>query len=246
MEAILLLLSYGADINAPAGKFSGRTALQAAASAAKLVPCFTREFGHFGLERLTYNDSPYPEIVELLLLRQADVNASAAKEFGRTALQAATSSECPDPRIVTLLLDHGADVNAAPAEIGGVTALQGAAIKGDMEIAKILLKHKADVNAAPALKKGRTAMEGAAEHGRMDMVRWLINSGAEPDPVNGLSRAIELADENEHFFIVILLQDVEEFYESKRCSDLLNTMPWSLLPDRGMVMNEEEEDGHSS
>ncbi|KAH7146356.1 hypothetical protein EDB81DRAFT_869162 [Dactylonectria macrodidyma] len=172
--------------------------------------------------------------IQLLLRHEADVNAPAGKEYGRTALQAATSSELIDPRIVSLLLNHGADVNAMPSKKGGVTALQGAAIKGDIQIARILLNKGADVNAAPSPEEGRTAVEGAAEYGRLDMVRLLLNAGAKPDPIHGFSRAIELADENNHFVIGDLLEQAEESFLSTDWSDSL--APWSL--PEGMAMAE--------
>ncbi|KAF7552351.1 hypothetical protein G7Z17_g4392 [Cylindrodendrum hubeiense] len=224
-EAILLLLSHGAGINALAGDKNGRTALQAAVA---------------GVEGRFSTIEEKVKTIELLLLYQADINAPAGKEFGRTALQAATSSDNPEPKIVAFLLDHAADVNAAPSTKGGVTALQGAAIKGDMQIARILLKHNAEVNAAPALEEGRTAVEGAAEHGRMDMVRLLLNAGARPDPENGFTRAIELADKNNHFVIGDLLKEVKESFPSAAWTGLL-TSPCPWLPDQGMVMAEEED-----
>lgn len=232
-QAIMLLVNHGADINAPAGDLHGRTALQAAAGSDRTF------FGQRNRSNITAKSNL--EIVEHLLLNHADVNAPAGKRFGRTALQAAASSEFPDPRIVALLLDHGADINAAPARRGGVSALQGAAIKGDLQIARLLLKHHADVNAAAAPKKGRTAVEGAAEHGRMDMVRLLLNAGARPDPVSGFSRAIKLADKNDHYVIGDLLKDVEESFLSTGWSDLLDANSWLLLPDQGMIIPGEED-----
>ncbi|KAL6412672.1 ankyrin [Ilyonectria robusta] len=231
-QAIMLLVSYGADINAPAGDICGRTALQAAADPGTISFVQRNQANTTAKSNLG--------IVEYLLLNHTDVNAAAGKEFGRTALQAATSSNFPDLRIVALLLDHGADVNAAPARRGGVSALQGAAIRGDLQIARLLLKHRADVNAAAAPEEGRTAVEGAVEHGRMDMVRLLLNAGARPDPVSGFSRAVELADQNDHYVIGDLLKDVEQSFLATGWSNLLEASSWPLLPDQGMIMPEEE------
>ncbi|KAK7414992.1 hypothetical protein QQX98_006225 [Neonectria punicea] len=219
-ETVKLLLQNGADVNAPSSAVQGRTALQAAAEASKF------------------------EVVELLLRNDADVNAPAATEYGRTALQAATSSERCDPRIVALLISSGADINAAPSAKRGVTALQGAAIKGDLQIARILLHHGADVNANGSPEEGRTAVEGAAEWGRLEMVRLLLSVGAMPDPVDGFSRAIKLADENEHYAIGDLL---EKFVESGQflftgSNDWLDENIWTSLPEQGMVMDDEEVD----
>lgn len=123
-----------------------------------------------------------------------------------------------------------------------MSALQGAAIKGDLQIARLLLKYHADDNAAAAPEKGRTAVEGAAEHGRMDMVRLLLNAGARPDPVSGFSRAIKLADKNDHYVIGDLLKEVEESFLATVWSDLLDASSWPLLPDQGMIMPEEEDE----
>ncbi|KAH8794287.1 ankyrin repeat-containing domain protein [Hyaloscypha sp. PMI_1271] len=148
------------------------------------------------------------EAIQLLLDHGAEINAPPGDEFGRTALQAATSAN-PDRRIVEFLYSRGADVNAGPARKGGVTALQGVAIRGDIPIARMLLNYGADVNAAPALEEGRTAVEGAAEHGRLDMVRLLLSLGAKADPVVRFSRAIRLAEENDHFVLADLLREHE-------------------------------------
>jgi ankyrin repeat protein len=149
------------------------------------------------------------EAIQLLLDHGAEINAPPGDEFGRTALQAATSVQNPDRRIVEFLHSRGADVNAGPARKGGVTALQGAAICGDIPIARMLLNYGADVNAAPALEEGRTAVEGAAEHGRLDMVRLLLSQGAKADPVVRFSRAIKLAEENDHLVLADLLREHE-------------------------------------
>jgi ankyrin repeat protein len=178
------------------------------------------------------------EAIQLLLDRGAEINAPPGDEFGRTALQAATSVQDPDRRIVEFLLSRGADVNAGPARKGGATALQGAAIRGDIPIARMLLNYGADVNAAPALEEGRTAVEGAAEHGRLDMVRLLLSLGAKADPIEQFSRAIKLAEENDHFVLAELLR------EHKSVSHLLLEEPDSslfglstqALPPQGMVI----------
>jgi ankyrin repeat protein len=149
------------------------------------------------------------EAIQLLLDHGAEINAPPGDEFGRTALQAATSVQNPDRRIVEFLHSRGANVNAGPARKGGVTALQGVAIRGDIPIARMLLNYGADVNAAPALEEGRTAVEGAAEHGRLDMVRLLLSLGAKADPVVRFSRAIKLAEENDHFVLADLLREHE-------------------------------------
>jgi ankyrin repeat protein len=177
------------------------------------------------------------EAIQLLLDHGADINSPPGDEFGRTALQAATSARNPDPRIIQLLLSHGADVNARPARKGGVTALQGAAISGDLQIARMLLGYAADVNAASAPEKGRTSLEGAAEHGRLDMVQLLLSRGVKADPIMGFSRAIELAEGNEHFVIADLLRGNEKasHFLLTELDDSLLGLPAQSLPPQGMV-----------
>lgn len=177
------------------------------------------------------------EAVQLLLDLNVDINAPPGDEYGRTALQAATSAPNPDVRIVEFLISRGADVNAKPATKGGLTALQGAAIHGDIPIVRMLLMYGADINAAPALEEGRTSIEGAAEHGRLDMIQLLLASGAKPDPIMGFSRAIELAEENEHFVHADLLREHEKGFPTvlTGLEDSLFGLHSLSIPSQGMV-----------
>jgi ankyrin repeat protein len=148
--------------------------------------------------------------LQMLLDGGADVNEAPAERFGRTALQAAALLT-PGPAkmaVIHLLLDRGADIDADPAIECGVTALQAAAIAGDIMLAELFITRGADVNAWPSFEQGRTAIEGAAEHGRLDMVQVLLNAGATGDVARGTSfqRAIELAEEYEHFSVANLLK----------------------------------------
>ena len=166
IQTTLLLLRYGANVNARPCPFGGWTALQAAA------------------------EGGYIELVDILLNAGADINAEAHPDGGRTALQAAAMGG--NTNLVEMFLRKGAYVNAAAAESSGVTALQGAAIQGHLQIALSLLKAGADPNAPAAKFQGRTALEGAAEHGRLDVFQLLLNSGVD---IGGayLERARELA-----------------------------------------------------
>ncbi|RSL82023.1 hypothetical protein CEP51_005444 [Fusarium floridanum] len=110
-----LLLSQGADINAPAAEWYGRTAFQGAISAKKLNI----------------------EVVELLLHHGADVNAAPAHVGGVTALQGAAIRG--DIQLVRLLLDRRANINAPGSPEGGRTALEGAAEHGRIEMLRFLL-----------------------------------------------------------------------------------------------------------
>ncbi|KAI1329331.1 ankyrin [Xylariaceae sp. FL0255] len=121
-----LLLSYGADINAPAFPLKGRTALQAACG------------NESGIKATL-------SLVEFLLDNGADVNAPGAKYHGMTALQFSISSG--SMRMFCYLLDAGADVNIAAAcgfsaweDEKEYSPLDVAAITGRLDMVDILVK----------------------------------------------------------------------------------------------------------
>lgn len=151
------------------------------------------------------------QYVRLLMGRGASINEEPGTRNGRTALQAAVSSAWPSMEVIQFLLDNNADINAKPALIGGLTALQGVAISGDISLAVKLIGMGADVNGAPSFEDGRYAIEGAAEHGRLDMVQLLLNAGAVGDAQwgDGFTKAIRLAERNEHFAIANILKEAE-------------------------------------
>jgi len=177
IEMVKLLLSRGADINAPAGNYGSRTALQAAVQLDSFA------------------------IAKLLLDRGADINAVPAPTWGRTALQAAIDQDSPDTEILSILLDYGADVNVPAAMNYGITALQAAASKGHLNIALKLLNMGADPNSPGSLREGRTALEGAAEHGRLDMAQLLLNAGASPT-----QNAMYLAERERHYVLADMIK----------------------------------------
>ncbi len=119
----------------------------------------------------------YMEITDLLLAKNADVNAKTGK--GETPLHYAASHGQKD--IVKLLLLSKANVDVRDGI--GCTPLYYAATNGRIEEVRILLAAKADVNAGTL--RAYTALSGAASHGREDMVRFLIDNGAN---INALDR----------------------------------------------------------
>jgi ankyrin repeat protein len=130
---------------------------------------FTKDEGGFtALHYAAYYG--YIEIVDLLLARNADVNANTAK--GDTPLDYAASRDYKD--IVYLLLSNKANVDARNGL--GCTPLYYAATNGRIEEVRILLAAKADVNARTV--RGYSILSGAAAYGREDIVRLLIDSGA--------------------------------------------------------------------
>lgn len=117
LELVRLLLDSGADVNAPAGKSRGWTALQGACVAGNA------------------------EAVEVLLARGADVNAPGSAFKGGPALHAA----CARGRagLVRRLLDAGADVNGE-AGWDRQTPVQTAAVGGHAEVVEMLRAAGAD------------------------------------------------------------------------------------------------------
>lgn len=112
----------------------------------------------------------YLEIAELLLSKNADVNAKNSE--GITPLHYAASYDHKD--VVQLLLSNKANVNMGDGI--GRTPLYDAAGSGRIEEVGVLLAAKADVNAGTL--RGYTALSTASARGREDIVRLLIESGA--------------------------------------------------------------------
>ncbi|KAE9364186.1 ankyrin [Stipitochalara longipes BDJ] len=120
LELVRTLLAAGADVNAPAAGFKGRTALQAAVE-----------------RNMPYNDVYSAELVEILLAAGADIHAPAAEDGGVTALQAAAMRGFVG--LAVRFLEMGADVNAPRAQESGRTALEIAAEWGRIDMVKLLL-----------------------------------------------------------------------------------------------------------
>ncbi|KAJ4256704.1 hypothetical protein NW762_008800 [Fusarium torreyae] len=138
-QMIELLLSQGADINAPPAFYAGRTTLQAAAEA-----------GDYGL-------------VKDLLSRGANPLEPGAEFKGLTALQAAVGSGCID--VVDLLLSSIQTqlglVDTRPIWQDGVNYLAEAAYSGDVRMLDVVLRSAFDAayqcsedHVGPALRAG--------------------------------------------------------------------------------------------
>ncbi|KAI1806893.1 ankyrin repeat-containing domain protein [Daldinia bambusicola] len=146
-------------------------------------------------------------LVQFVIDRGAQVNATATLGIRRTPLQAAAEQGNLD--IVQLLLRNGAGVNANPATFDGGTALQCAAMGGNCNIAALLLDHFAGLSTPPSPFNGRWPIEAAAEHGRLDMIQFLWNvSCGNGFPSEQCLRAIELAEENGHRACADLIRDL--------------------------------------
>ncbi|KAH7007352.1 ankyrin repeat-containing domain protein [Ilyonectria destructans] len=152
-RAVQLLITEGADLNAPASEGFGCTALQGA---------------------ILYGKG---SIVKILLAARADINAPSSSEVGVTALQAAI--ETGNNELIKTLLDSGANIHAPAASFGGATAIQAAALEGNSQLVQDLLVRGADVNAPPGVDWGLTALQYAAIRGDLDMVVQLLEYGAD-------------------------------------------------------------------
>ena len=192
-ETVKTLLENGANINEPAGRKNGGTALQLAT-----------------LKRVGDEDKSDLRLIHLLLEHGADVDGPPAKDSGRTALQIACSKDEIDFELVNLLLEKGANINAEPAPTRGITALQCAVINGNVELVVYLLERGAKVNASGAQVEGRTAIEAAAEHGRLTIAQILLNAHQAVGETVKLGKAIELANKEDHLGVVKLLEDFVE------------------------------------
>jgi ankyrin repeat protein len=179
VETVLELLNKGADPNerdAISGK--GGTALQEAV-----------QWGHM-------------EVVEILLLRGADIHSSGSKQ-GWTTLQIAIREN--DLEMVKLLLDHGADVNFLPSK-QQQTALQAAVGGGNLKMVQTLLEAGANVDAQLS-RSSSTVLKSATETGYIDIIKCLLACKADPDDAvfEGGRTALQIAIESGSIDIVGLL-----------------------------------------
>jgi ankyrin repeat protein len=146
----------------------------------------------------------YEDVVELLVSRGADVNATAGN--GMTPLMAAATVSKTGAE---LLLSKGADVRARSAD--GATALLRC-LMGNLEgqdrldVAELLLAGGAEVN--DALPGGTTVLMIAAGTGELEMVRLLVSKGADVGAVRERDgkTALDLATEKGHAQVVEFLK----------------------------------------
>jgi ankyrin repeat protein len=148
LKLIPLLLKFGADLNAPAMGYMGRTAIQAA--------CARKDTDM--------------ELVKLLTSLGADINAKPAHDSGLTALQGA--SIIGNFQLVVYLLENGAKVDAAGAERCGRTALEGTAEHGRLDVVRMLL----NMHLVEGVKANRArAIELAEREGHIVVADMLKN-----------------------------------------------------------------------
>ncbi|KAG4439978.1 hypothetical protein IFR05_004552 [Cadophora sp. M221] len=223
VHLIQVMLSRGADVNAPTGRnLENGTPLQIASSRNNLelvkillvagaelnaLPDYSASTAfqaacHTVAEYANFEPTNC-NIVKYLVEKGADINASAARRFGRTAFQLAVSALNPSLELVEYLLGQNANIHAPAGLMYGITALQGAAIRGHLYLVKMLLDMGADPNAPGSGVGGRTALEGAAERGRLDTVQMLIDAGVY---VSQFASAAAFAEKGGHYVVADLIR----------------------------------------
>ncbi|KAH8592686.1 ankyrin repeat-containing domain protein [Bisporella sp. PMI_857] len=168
-QIVKILLDARADPNPPDHKFGTGILLQFAAALRDRAQAY--------------------DLVRLLLIAGASVNAPAGGNFGKkNALQLA------------LLLDYGVDVNAPAYDyhVGG-TALQIAVRIGAINLIQFLLNAGANVNAPAGNSSKRTVLQEAVKANDVGLVRFLLENHADVNSPAGhfygrtaLQQAIEL------------------------------------------------------
>jgi ankyrin repeat protein len=118
----------------------------------------------------------YPEMVEALIEKGAEVDARSGNAMQNTPLHAAVAGRHRDAARVLLENRSGrkADVNAR--QHGGWTALQGAAQNGDRAMVELLIANGADVSARA--ENNQSALDLALTRGHHEIAELLEGLGA--------------------------------------------------------------------
>ena len=183
-DMVLLLLYRGADINmvgGPDGTALTAAVIRQSKDTISLLldhsPGDINKIGCMYGTALGAAAATSPDMVSLLLARDADVNAMGGI-YG-TPLTTAVAAKRTD--IVSLLLDWGADV-------GGIRGIYGTALAAaaatSTDIVSLLLDRGADINAVGGLYG--TALATAAAAKRTDIVSLLLKKGADVNMKGGM------------------------------------------------------------
>jgi len=112
-------------------------------------------------------------VVELLLIKGAEVNSASKNDLRVMPLHSAAASQHLE--IAQALLEQGADPNLSQA--GDFTPMHSAAQNGQLEMIHLLLEYGADLNAKSA--KGQTPLMIALEKRHNEAVELLRERGAQ-------------------------------------------------------------------
>ncbi len=184
------LLTHGADINLPSGKW-GQTPLHAAVimdrtANARIVKLLIANGANVNAPD-SYGDTPLhkaatfadPKIVRLLLRAGANPNARAAR--GETPLHYAAREKFDTTKdrrpVISQLLKSGGNINIQDSN--GATPIHGAVIIGNSEMVEYLLEHGAAVDAKNI--HGMTPLHVAAAFGQNAVARVLLAHHANPN-----------------------------------------------------------------
>ena len=197
VEAVSLLITAGADVNATSG--AGVTALHLAADDAAKTRLLldaganvnaVSQLGRTPL-LVAASASTGADVVRQLVAKGADLNV--ADTTGVTPLIAAANAD--NSEVVHILLARGADVHARAKTGQPSTALIGAAVNGNVALVRTLLSHKTDVTVASAdrtanVKNGPvrfgtiTALHAAVTGGSVEVIELLLKAGAPVDAMD--------------------------------------------------------------
>ncbi|KAH7317270.1 ankyrin repeat-containing domain protein [Rhexocercosporidium sp. MPI-PUGE-AT-0058] len=154
LEAVQILVEYGANTNTPACGNSGTTALQAAISQGDI------------------------EMTKFLLVHGADVNVAGNgdAQFPRSVLT--TAVEKNNLNLVRLILDAGANINIPSFGFYGCTALESATFRPHAsDVRDLLLARGAQPNAQPNKKYRLIQLREAVLTKNVDRVKMLLGTG---------------------------------------------------------------------
>ncbi|CAL1532640.1 unnamed protein product [Lymnaea stagnalis] len=141
------------------------------------------------------------DIVRLLLLHNADINAQSSA--GNTPLHYGACGGFKE--VVQELLLHGANVEIHNEN--GHTPLMEAASAGHVEVARILLEHGAGINTHSNEFK-ESALTLACYKGHLDMVKFLLEAGADQEhKTDEMHTALMEASMDGHVEVARLLLD---------------------------------------
>ncbi len=120
-------------------------------------------------------------IMEVLLAREADVNAEDAN--GQTPLCIAARQG--NVEIVKMLLNYRANVYLPNSDV--LTPLQLAADRGHLEVVKVLLQAGADINTS---NDSMSPLYMAAEEKRLEVVKFLLEKGADVNFQSSFNKSV--------------------------------------------------------